>query len=857
MKILKIVVFAMFLLSFALAVNARTFSGYTYNITEGALNNTNVTIGIWNDETAEPSLNTSFSNLSNASGYWSLNVDDSLLIEGKSVKFIPRHYSGVYVDYIGGVLNPFPQDDITMLNTSAINFYLKEAATINISAVNVSGGAVNFSYMVKDVKLGFPIESEWITPVYHKVIYLPADRNYSIEIFPSQAMPVYYNLNNLSDYSTPKIVNITFNTTTSPVRVTGRFNLSNGTGTFDEMNIINYLLEPGDMVFAGEAMPYNISAWDCGQTGCKNDLYNITSGEYNISLQGTAMSSKVLMFAIAKLGNTYYGAFRNISPTIAGGDINGFNFTLYKLLGTPTNITLNKAVSTEAGGTINVTASKTTFAFVNASNDTLTTATGHLEIELRYSQLNGNFPDFTWMFDVQQSNQGTFTLPLLNYSIKRINMFAQQYAPLKLTYTAAQLDVSQVNITMRAFNPGGIDTDFSGIQMKMFKSSAECDVPSPPSSCDLAGAGGEKAEGDFKPLNAVVSGGKISLRIKKGSIVVHYKNVDMIASGPPDAAFDESASSSTSGGTMQEIWRFGSLGPEIYDSLLIGFPYSGIDDSYDINVSLPYLYDNNWNVVWNTSANGTTGINTNLTDYADYNESWFSGINCSKTDQTANCFVNTTDNIIWMQLPHFSGVGPSTKGTASSSGSSSTGGGGGGGSVGNVYPLVLSQTTATSVGLSAGDKARFTFSGKTHYITAIKVSVDEASLRIESNPIEITLKSGQEANVNLDNDNYNDIYVKLERTSSSGKSAYFSIKEIHQLITPTVPITKKEGKKEGPQVEEKPIEEPIKLEEKEEIPPQAVVPLKKKTYDLIFVVLGAVLVALIALTLIIKKKENR
>jgi len=121
----------------------------------------------------------------------------------------------------------------------------------------------------------------------------------------------------------------------------------------------------------------------------------------------------------------------------------------------------------------------------------------------------------------------------------------------------------------------------------------------------------------------------------------------MIASGPPDAAFDESASSSTSGGTMQEIWRFGSLGPEIYDSLLIGFPYSGIDDSYDINVSLPYLYDNNWNVVWNTSANGTTGINTNLTDYADYNESWFSGINCSKTDQTANCFVNTTDNIIW------------------------------------------------------------------------------------------------------------------------------------------------------------------------------------------------------------------
>ncbi len=812
MKILKISLFALVLLGFVLTVNATNFSGYTYNTTEGALNATNVTIEIWNDETSELTLNTSYSALSNASGYWNITIPDSELVTGKSVKFVPRHYvSGVYADYVGAILPPFPSEEITeMLNASAINFYLKGGATINISAVNVSGGSVNFTYMVKDTRLGFPISSDWTNYVYQKVIYLPADRNYSIEIFPFQRMPIYYDLNNLSAYPTPKIVNITFNTTTSAVRVTGRFNLSNGTGIFDEMNIINYLLEPGSMVFMGQAMPYNMSAW-YGLT----DTYNTVSGEYNISLEGTAMSSKVLMFAIAKSGNDYYGAFRNISPTISGGDINGFNFTLYKLLGSPTNITVNQGT----GGNMNVTASKTTFAFVNASNVSLTTATGHIEVELQYSGINGNLTDFTWMLDVQQSDQGSFTLPLLNYSIKKLNMFTQNYAPLKLKYTAAQL-ASNINITLRPFNPGGIDSDFSGIQMKMFKSSAECDVPSPPSSCDLAGTGGEKAEDDFKPLNAVISGGKLSLRIKKGSIVIHYKNVDMIASGPPDAAFDQSASSSTSGSTQEEIWRFGSLGPEIYDSLLIGFPYSGIDDSYDINVSLPYLYDNSWTMVWNTSANGTTGIGANLTDYADYNTNWFSGINCSKTNQTANCFVNTTTNIIWMQLPHFTGVGPSTRGTASSSGGSSSSGGGGGGSA-------------------------------TYQCNDGKDNDKDGLIDYPKDPDCATKYDNNEGELKKGECKENWICTSWSECSKEGKQTRIctdygkcdTVKE-KPIIEKTCTYTSLEQ----PTISEE--------EEKEGIPLHALAPLKKRTYNWIFTVLGAALIALIALALIIKKKSR-
>ncbi len=655
--------FFMFLASsdYVLAANV-VFTGYTYNVTEGALPNTNVTIEIWQENPWGSTA--SYSNISGANGNWSITIDDSVLT-GKMVKFIPRHYvSANVVNYVGGTLPPFPyQEIVSMLNLSAINFYLKEAATISINATNASGGmyAVNFTYMVKDTKVGFDIESNWQTPVYNKTIYVPADRNYSIEIFPQQAMPIYYNLNNLPSYTGVKHINITFNTTTSPIRVYGYVNLSNGTsGNFTELNIVNYLLEPGNMVFSGNAMPNNMSEW-----AGLGDFYNTTSGWYNISLQGTTMSSQVLMFVVAKVGNQYFGGFRNISPTI-GADVTGFNFTLYLLFGNATNSSIQRAIATqEFGNQINITSAQTLFAFVNSTGSDLTTATGHLEIQLAYSKLDSRFPDFTWMVDVAQGGLGRFTLPLLNYSVKKLNMFTQSYAPLKLSYTAAQLNVPHININLTAFNPGGVDEDFGDIEMKMMKSSAECDVPSPPTSCDFAASSDEEGEDDFKPLNAVISGGKISLRIKKGDITVHYKNVDMIASGPPDAAFDDNASSSaTNGSTLEEAWRFGSKGPEIYDSVLIGIPYnsSNYDERRDFITTIKKLYDPNWNLIWDVDTNGTAGLKTNYTDYTDFDDNWFTGKTCSKTDASQQCFVNTTTDIMWLTIPHFSGVGPQFQG---------------------------------------------------------------------------------------------------------------------------------------------------------------------------------------------------
>ncbi|MFC1742202.1 right-handed parallel beta-helix repeat-containing protein, partial [Nanoarchaeota archaeon] len=144
-----------------------------------------------------------------------------------------------------------------------------------------------------------------------------------------------------------------------------------------------------------------------------------------------------------------------------------------------------------------------------------------------------------------------------------------------------------------------------------------------------------------------------------------YKNADLLASGPPDVMFDGSADSSSAGGTVDEAWRFGSSGPEIYDSVLIGVPYNSTLDTSTMNVTIVNLYDDDLNLIWNVSVNGTNPGAT-LTDYADYNQSWFTGMPCSTTDTSADCYINETSGFVWMSIPHFSVNEPVVSGQESS-----------------------------------------------------------------------------------------------------------------------------------------------------------------------------------------------
>lgn len=519
-----------------------------------------------------------------------------------------------------------------------------------------------FRYMVKDTSLGYPIEEEFENPVIQATVYLPADRNYSIMVYPEMSFPVSYDLNNLSDYSYPKHVDIEFNTSMQ-WRWVGGYALESGSANFDELIVIPYLVEPGDMIFQEHPLPHNMSAW---RELTDTDRYNLTTGFYNITLPGTVMPCKIMLFAVARKGTDYYGGFRNISLNYSNVSVGNFNFSLYELVGSLSIISLEGEV------TRNVTMKKTDIQ-LNDENGTAITSSAHVETLVDYRGVGG--AEFSWMDDVDSQDNGSLQIPLLSgEGVERMNIFCQQYAPQKTSFSSAEVSAGSIEVNMsppfEPKDPNG--EEFMDLFIDMIKSNAACDVPNyNMSACSLFPNASEmnKSGPGFNPFKIVIGGGKISFVMRKASnnITVHYKNVDMLASGPPDALFDDSANASEAGSDLEMAWRFGSQGPEIYDEVLIGIPLGGdVDYAAPISILLKNLYDEDWNVIWNVDVNGTPSVESDLPDdYQDFNLSWFNktagGMPCSESDNTAQCYVNNATGIAWLLIPHFSGVGPTVQ----------------------------------------------------------------------------------------------------------------------------------------------------------------------------------------------------
>ncbi|MCZ7406275.1 MAG: hypothetical protein O8C67_15295, partial [Candidatus Methanoperedens sp.] len=650
--------------------SAFNFQGHTYNETQSPLNNTNASIEVYSFGQQGPQLITTYNNLSNSTGYF--NVSGITENPSYFYKIVLTHFNTTNntLDYIGQSLPEFPYNQTLQLTGTPTDFYLRPGGTINISAANATSPNT-FRYQVKDTRLGYPIASNFTAEVSNAVVYVPANRNYSIMIYPNQSFPVSYDLNNLTTF-TDNYANITFNTSNLLRRVTGYANLSGGSANFTDLKIVAYLMEPGNMIFQDHPMPYNMSAWNCAgpfQTNCESDIYDPVNGTFNITLPGAQMNANILLFATAYNGTSgnYYGAFRNISLDYSNTTQSNFNFTLQTLLGSPTIISLNNASGGPGGppGTTNVTTKKLSFQLKNGTSGANITGFAHIEVKVNYSAYNGS--TFNWMTDVQQSDNGSFEIPVINADINKINIFTQDFAPLKTSKTAAQLASEPVVINLTSFNPGAINGSVPppNIFIDMLKSNAQCDVPNPAQGCSLFPAEKNFTAGEFNPFKIVIGGGKISLRmVSSNNITIHYKNVDMLASGPPDALFDPSANqSSQNGSTLEQAWRFGSMGPEIYDEVLIGIPLTGLSP-YNVSVKLGKLYDSNWNTVWNLSAGNTSSDLPS--DYATFNTTWFNsttGMLCSSSDITSPCYVDLTNRMAWITIPHFSGIGPAVSGT--------------------------------------------------------------------------------------------------------------------------------------------------------------------------------------------------
>ncbi|MBI3333995.1 hypothetical protein HYZ97_00735 [Candidatus Pacearchaeota archaeon] len=753
----------------------------------------------------------------NASGWFNLTVTgpDNGFYQ-PVITLINRSFSNVnFTQFIGQSLPSFPS--MVFNELGGTTFYLRDAGTIAVTAVNETGSPVAFTYQIKDTKLGYPVAKEWQNLVFSVNITVPKDRNYSIIIFPNQSMPVSFDWNNFSttnSYSftpgassynaTTKVLNKQFNITLRLDRVSGYVNYS-GIDGWSNLGVVAYLMEPGNMISAeyGE-LPYNLSS----AVGT-SDLINATSGFFNISLPATVETSNILLFATTRNGTRYFGAFRNVSLTYGSAvtETRNFNFTAMSgLMGTNSSISLN----TLSGTNVNIPTARQNFTLINATNTTLSNLYAHVEVTLDYSSIGGT--EFTWMTGPQQDDGiATFSVILLNNTgIKEMNVYAgggsANYAPKRTAPTVAEI-LANNNITMKSFNPGAIDSQLSASQIRMvlYISNSTCDVPTPPTSCLIGGT--EKDMSTFNPMSALLGGGKLSFRMGTGNITVHYVNVDMMASGPPDALFDNNVNNN-SGSTFDAAVRFGSGGPSIYDFVLVSMPYAetagtGLNESAPVNMSIPVLYDDNWNVLWNASLNGTNAsvLAGNYSHYEARESEWASLLATSTCTQnvtlfnaTTPCFINTTENLIWIRLPHFSGTGPSVSGSvvaaapSSSSSSSSSGSGSGTGDTGFWKTTIaydskeLQDFSSVSRELREKERLRIKIGGSIHHVGITSYASNQITINVSSEPQSATLAPGESKKFEITNDSYYDIAVMLVSINATTKRANLSISYIHEEI---------------------------------------------------------------------------
>ncbi|MBI2668748.1 hypothetical protein HYX14_02815 [Candidatus Woesearchaeota archaeon] len=804
MLMVKVIILFISLVLVASAL-AFPFNGTVTDVNGIALNNTYINVTVRDSNFNIVGYN---STTTNASGWFNMTVTE---VTGGLYQPNIIHYNGSVVDFVGQTLPSFPSQ-IFSFQLDQTKFYLKPAGTIIITVINSTSGNVSFRYQIKDVKLGYPVAEAFTNPVANATVYLPRDRNYSIMVYPAASMPVSFNWNNftatqsysinsISSYNvTTRTLQKQFNTTLRLDRVSGYINYSgiNGWTTF---RVIPYLMEPGNMIDVNRGtLPNNLSEFTGGK-----DNHTLSNGFYNISLPATTETSNMMLFATATNGTSFYGAFKNVSLSYNNPAAElQINISMFGLLGASGNITQD----TTTGGLINFTTALQQFDLLNSTNVSLTNVFAHVQAEVDYS--NFGSIDFTWMTNIQQGAAAVFSLPLINATgVKKIDLFVSgggsNYAPKSIAKTAAEIATNS-SIALSSFNPQAIDSQLtaSAISMALYLSNATCDLPNPSSDCLL---GGSQTMDSFKPMSAILGGGKLSFRMGTGNIKIHYVNVDLLASGPPDVLFDSSTTSSASASTFDAAVRFGSGGPTIYDYVLVSLPYtetpgSGLNDASVVNISIPTLYDENWKVIWNVTTNGTNATNlaANNSHYSAFAEQWGMLLKSSActTDQTlinttTPCYIDTSSNVIWVRLPHFSGTGPAVTGTAVASTSTPNTGGGSSesssssstSSAGSLPPevslekeitITLPEPTITEgkipfqevlAYLKEGTKAKFMIKTSTkttaeeHTITVTRVGPSFANFVISSTSQEVVLNKGASAELNLDGDTIPDLKLTL------------------------------------------------------------------------------------------------
>src|SRR3989344_1536300 len=806
------------------------FSGYVKNETGGYQNGTNVTLYRFTENQNGPPTETSVASaLTDANGSFTISEINSSGGLSYVLKFIYYNESGVATK-VGTILPPFPADMFypqsfsgayEFMKPPSLNgttFYLGSAATINITATN--GTSQLFGYMLMEQSTGFPISSNVFGNVSSAQIVVPTNRQYTIMALRAHSQFTQFNtsicdgnfMNNTACPTPPKS-NSSINPTTNGQRIDVIMNLTinrvymygciNVTGNSTPINNVTAIL-PRMLPWTGFVPPMTPDTQDIDVTN-PNQLNHSdyrcpgAVARYNISLLN---SNYLVEFygrnSSADSAAEWKGAFQNVSfEGQSAGTDNGINVTLAGLAG------LFVAAGNDQGDT---NKSEITINIQNSSGGAITQDKPHVDIHVR----NSVFGEMTYI--IEDFSNGTFTLSLPLNSTAKVKIFSNNAPPKE---KALNLSTPEINITLttmsdgnagfkRVNSSGGLEdvnvTNSSfDMGMNFIRNTADCNVINySNSSCSLSSVDVDS----FNPFTVLVAGKvNMEMKLKSSNVSIIFYNFDMFSAKQPpmESVMDNQASSG--GSSSNQIWQFGSfVPPDVYDYAVVVMPYSDsvINDSRGINVSIPVLYDENWNSQWNySSGSRLTNLTTSIDDYlgsssnrsfnsSGYRDFFSGGVNCSKTNYNVSsatagsyCYVNASSNMIYMRVPHFSGVAPNLLGTAitSTTPEDDDGSNNGGGSSVTVGGATTTLTTTQfdngfTKQLASKDKIKFNVSNESHTMEVMNVTSSTLTVKVTSTPQTASVSLGETKKFELTGDNIYDMSVSFNRAVLFGNSTY-------------------------------------------------------------------------------------
>ncbi len=518
----------------------------------------------------------------------------------------------------------------------------------------------DFEYSLYDKATGKLLGESLPDFVEKENFYLPAKRNYSIEIRGTlSGGKVHHSFDDIREkdsWKENRTIDLKLDTTDGLKQISGHVKKPDGTNNFDNLFILPFSLRGNrawlywpDSINRG--IPWNRGA----------DNFVPEEGYYEFVRPSNEYGEKWLLFFTAEDGGQHYGGMRTVTLYNDNDDLTGEDLTLYPLLGDNRKLSLNTF-----DGEITV---PTTLKEIHYLSEDGTGGSPYLSrAKIDYSE-HWESMENIWMSGIlpvkMEQYWDKMPLPIFeNVGVEKLEAYGVK-GTREATLSADKMKgTGGVELILSRFDPGGISGEsFSDIKFEIYKNKPQYNVPNPDSEGLLWNA----SKNEFNPWTVMLGGGDISFRIRKekDNITVHYNNVNLLRSGPPDALFKPGSEDVTVDGSLAKAWQFGSMGPEIYDNILIGVPYneSEYSDTDNFTVRIGKFYDDDWNVIWNIKENTLSELPDEYTTYKNepyraYIDNEMDPIVASETDTTSIVYADTDNHMIWMRIPHFSGVQP-------------------------------------------------------------------------------------------------------------------------------------------------------------------------------------------------------